>query len=537
MRLLSFAAVASLGATLSVPSFADRLEPGPSADTFVLTAVASGLAQPTSMDWLPDGRMVVTEKGGNVVLVSAGEDGGTQKVVGTFAVDTGSEKGLLHVLVHPGFASNRLLVFYYSAADSAGGTNLDRHRVVTVPLDDQDQLDLANEVVLLRGLRGPANHDGGALAIGPDGKLYVGVGDTGCNSNTAPEPPYAPRNYFATCLTNPNGKILRINLDGTIPSDNPLVGKQVTACGDACTNATTAALGDAREEIWAWGFRNPWRFWFDPKTDHLWVGDVGEITYEEIDVIPPDGGGKHYGWPWREGGKGHDPARCTETTPNAGACVDPQYYCAHPGKAPLTDAGQLDSDCASITGGVIVDSCQFPERYRGKYFFADAGRNWVSTLTPTADRRGIHTTSREKLITVSGQPVDVAVGPDGALYYAVISGAAGSIQRLFPKAPASCPEPPEAGAPADAGVDASEPSSGGAASTGGSGNTGGRNTGGRSAGGASGAKDGGAGGSGGGETDDDGCDCRIGGGANAPRAALIALAGLAWLWRRRKPRS
>src|SRR4029079_5474878 len=104
---------------------------------------------------------------------------------GTFTVDTESEKGLLHVLLHPNFASNRLLIFYYSAADSIGGTDLDRHRVVTVPLGTNDQLDMTQETILVRGLRGPANHDGGAIAIGPDGKLYVGDGDTGCNSGLA----------------------------------------------------------------------------------------------------------------------------------------------------------------------------------------------------------------------------------------------------------------------------------------------------------------------------------------------------------------
>src|SRR5678810_1290057 len=112
---------------------------------------------------------------------------------------------------------------YYSAAMSIGGTDVARHRVVTVALGNNDTIDTSQETILVQGLRGPANHDGGALAIGPDGKLYIGVGDTGCNSNTAPEPVYTPTNFFATCLTVPNGKILRVNLDGSIPNDNPLV--------------------------------------------------------------------------------------------------------------------------------------------------------------------------------------------------------------------------------------------------------------------------------------------------------------------------
>src|SRR3970282_2174488 len=134
--------------------------------------------------------------------------------------------------------------------------------------------------------------------------------------------------------------------------------------GDDVTTLPPAA---AREDIWAWGFRNPWRFWFDGETGNLWVGDVGEVTFEEIDVIPQTGGGKHYGWPWREGGEGHPVAKCQDIQPS-GACLDPAYYCRHGG-----DQGGIDGNCESITGGVIVDSCQFPASFRGKYFFGDNG--------------------------------------------------------------------------------------------------------------------------------------------------------------------
>ncbi|MGH9441059.1 MAG: PQQ-dependent sugar dehydrogenase, partial [Thermoanaerobaculia bacterium] len=218
----------------------------------------------------------------------------------------------------------------------------------------------------------------------------------------------------------------------------PLVGKRVTACGAACGDSVTTLPLSARPrtDIWAWGFRNPWRFWFDPKTKNLWVGDVGEVTYEEIDVIPPSGKGKHYGWPWREGGKGHPTSTCREITPDAGDCVDPQYYCRHG-----ASADGIDGDCESITGGLIVDSCAFPATFRGRYFFADNANSWLATLQPTADRNGIVPGSREMFLTGGSNtlPVHLDVGPDGALYFAEIRpGKTGVIERVYPKHPESC---------------------------------------------------------------------------------------------------
>lgn len=435
---ISMLAFVATGAHLSR---ADTLVSGAPSSTFTISTVVNVPKTPTSFAFLPDGRLLITEKSGELLLADA--QGATTQI-GYFTVDSSSEKGLLHVILHPGFASNRLLIFYYSLADSAGGTSLDRHRVVTVKLDATDNLDMTTETILVRGLRGPANHDGGALAIGPDGKLYIGVGDTGCNSGQQPVPPYPPTNYFATCLTNGNGKILRVNLDGSIPSDNPLVGKTVTSCGTTCgTDVTTLPLGAAREDIWAWGLRNPWRFWFDSKTGNLWVGDVGEVTYEEIDVIPQTGGGKHYGWPWREGGQGHPPSQCQVITPNAGDCVDPQYYCQH---GTSTTPG-IDGQCTSITGGLIVDSCQFPSTFRGKYFFGDNAANWIATLDTTPDRSGIVAGTRQMIVNVSGGPVHLDVGPDGSLYYAVINATgAGSIQRLAPITKVQCPAGTDSGA-------------------------------------------------------------------------------------------
>jgi len=391
---------------------------GPSGPTgpagFAIADHVTGLGPTTDLGFLPDGRMVIVEKDGAVRLRAAD---GTVTAAGSFPVDTTSlEKGLLGVAVDPDFATERRLFLYYSASDAAGGTSLDRHRVVSVLLKADGTLDAASEQVLVSGLRGPANHDGGALAIGPDGRLYVGVGDTGCNSGQPPGPSTPPTNYFGTCLTNGNGKILRVALDGSIPADNPLAGvAEVTACAGACGSAP-AGTAAPRADLWAWGFRNPWRFTFDPQTGHLWVGDVGEVTFEEVTVVRK---GRHHGWPWREGAAGWPLAKCAEIVGGGGECVEPAYACRH-GAA----AGGVDGDCQSITGGVFLPAPRWPAPLAGRYLFADNANRRLWTLDVNAARDGVVPGSRRDVAQLPGgqAPVSLRVGPDGDVYVAVLPG-------------------------------------------------------------------------------------------------------------------
>ncbi len=403
-------ALAVLLAACTPPACGDAARPPPTG--FELRDHVTGLGQTTDLAFLPDGRMVITEKQGAVRLWTPGAG---LSSAGSFPVDTGSEKGLLGVVADPAFETTRRLFFYYSRADAAGGTDLDRHRAVSVLLRADGTLDAGSETVLVSGLRGPRNHDGGGLAIGPDGRLYVGVGDTGCNSGRAPEPPYTPTNYFGTCLSNGNGKILRVGLDGSIPADNPLAAAaEATACGASCGDAP-AGLAPPRRDVWAWGFRNPWRFSFDAQTGLLWVGDVGEVTYEEVTVAQA---GRHHGWPWREGGRGWPASKCRETAPDAGDCLDPVYFCRH-GSA----SGGVDGDCQSITGGLVVDTPSWPEAARGRYYFSDNANGRIWSLALAADRRSVVAGSRREEGRLSGgSPVSMRPGPDGAVYLAVLPG-------------------------------------------------------------------------------------------------------------------
>jgi glucose/arabinose dehydrogenase len=437
------------------PACADSLSttgiPSP-AETFDLdSSFVSGMGEVTDFRRLPDGRLVIITRTGTAYVRAAG--GGAPVEAGVFSVDTESEKGLLGLAVDPQFATNQRLYFYYSAGGSAPvpGSDANRHRVVARVLSAGDQL--GPEILLLQNLRGPANHDGGALEVGPDGYLYVGVGDSGNNSETVAEPPYTPTNFYGTCLADHptqygggNGKILRIALDGSIPPSNPLVGAiNVTACAPGpATPISLVNLGPPRPEIFAWGFRNPFRLWADPRTGLLWVGDVGEISYEEIDVVQP---GRHHGWPWREGGHGWPTAKCRDVRIGTAAggllpildddCVEPVYFCRHDNTANLDQS--VDGGCRSIAGGQIVDECQWPAAYRGLYYFADSPTGALYALTPTAARDGI-VGERMDIGTIDpGLPVTLRTGNDGALYVAVFPyGGPGRIVRIAPKVPVAC---------------------------------------------------------------------------------------------------
>lgn len=424
-----------------------------------------GLNSPTAAEFLPDGRVVITQIGGGIRVRPAA--GGALINAGTIPVVTSiGEQGLLGLAVDPQFATSNRLYFYYS---EPGSPDTNRHRVAWTTINPTTSVvDTANLQVIVQDLYGPANHDGGGIKFGPDGYLYIGVGDTGCNCGCAPG---TANNYFPTCLSNANGKILRVDRDGGIPPTNPLVGAGlVPACGPV---ALPCAAGPqqvpdaanpiaARTQIYNWGFRNPWRFSWDEQTGYLWIGDVGEVSYEEITVST--GRGQHHGWPFREGLHG-DPITACPASTGLGTvpetqqnCVDPVFEYAHNGGG------------ASVTGGVFSNHCGWPATYAGRYWFADYTAQfmavWTLTPDPTTTRTTIIPNSRATILSNAEGVVHFFNGPSAAIYMVSIN--AGEIWRVAPTTPVSCSpdggvidsgfvdsgvEPPDTGVePPDAGI-------------------------------------------------------------------------------------
>jgi len=346
---------------------------------FTDTVFAGGLSNPTAMAFAPDGRLFVTQQGGALRVVKNGSLLATPFL--TVTVDSAGERGLLGVAFDPAFATNQFVYVYYTATTPSTHNRISRFTA------NGDVAVAGSEVVLfeLTNLSSATNHNGGAIHFGPDGKLYVGVGE---NANSA----------NSQSLSNLLGKMLRINADGSIPTDNPFYNT---------ANGTNRA-------IWATGLRNPFTFGFQPGASRMFINDVGQNTWEEID----DGiVGSNYGWPNSEG-----------ATSNVGE-RGPLYYYGH--------GSGLFLGCA-ITGGAFYNpsTSNFPASYTGSYFFADYCGGWINRMDPA---NGYTVTSFASGIS---SPVDLQVGPDGSLYYlARGAGAVGRIAYTASAAPSISQQP------------------------------------------------------------------------------------------------
>ncbi|HEX7175225.1 MAG TPA: PQQ-dependent sugar dehydrogenase [Pyrinomonadaceae bacterium] len=331
---------------------------------FTETQVAGGLSSPTAMAFAPDGRLFVCQQGGQLRVIKNGVLLPTPFV--TLSVSASGERGLLGVAFDPNFASNQFVYVYYTATTPAIHNRVSRFTAAgDVALGGSETI-----LLELDNLSAATNHNGGAMHFGEDGKLYIAVGENanGANSQT---------------LSNLLGKMLRINSDGTIPADNPFF---------------TQAVGKNRA-IWALGLRNPYTFAFQPVTRRMFINDVGQNTFEEVNEGLV---GANYGWPDTEG---------PTTNPNFRT---PFYYYGH--------GGGLFGGCA-ITGGTFYNPStqQFPVEYGGDYFFADYCGGWINYLTDPSNTNAV-----ANFASGISFPVDLQVGPEGALYYLARGASAGA---------------------------------------------------------------------------------------------------------------
>lgn len=375
-------ALLALGLVLLGTSAAVAGDPAPG---YLDDEAVPGLVAPTGIAFLPDGRMLIAEKGGALRLAT----GATVTTLVTFPVCDVSLKGLLDVAVDPDFATNGFIYLYNENVAPCFMTGPNQVVRLTMALDGT--VSMASLVVVLTGIT-TGDHDGGGLRFGPDGKLYVAVGDTGLGDSVGC--PGTSTNPFAQDLGVLEGKLLRLEPDGSIPADNPFVGQ----------------VGK-RGEIFASGFRNPWRFDFDPSTGRLWLADVGDNAFEEIDIVVAGG---NYGWP-----------RCEANHPVGCALpgdVPPVFAYSHNGPCP---GETMDSLGKSITGGAFTGNA-FPGQV-GSYVFGDFVGNAIYLAPMNASRDGF-AAAPAAIVSNAAAPVDIVRGPDGAIYYVSID--TGSVRRV-----------------------------------------------------------------------------------------------------------
>ena len=308
----------------------------------VQRVIAAGFTRPVAIVNAGDGssRLFIVEKTGKIKIIKNGVVLSQPFLDLTGQVSTGGEQGLLGLAFHPQFQSNGLFFVYYTDKVAVGNTVVARY---TVSSANPDVANPNSKKQILYVVQPYTNHNGGTLAFGPDGYLYIGLGDGGSGGD--------PQNNGQS-LNTLLGKILRIDINTTaayvIPPDNPFVG-----------------INGVRGEIWAYGLRNPWKFSFDRATGDLYIGDVGQNQYEEVDFFAAGSpAGVNYGWRCLEG---------THTYSSVSPCNSPSYLA---GLTPPV-AEYPHSEGVSVTGGVVYRGSLFPDLL-GRYYYADfgTGRLW-----------------------------------------------------------------------------------------------------------------------------------------------------------------
>jgi glucose/arabinose dehydrogenase len=335
---------------------------------FSETRIASGIASPTAMAVAPDGRLFVAEKTGALRVVK--NNTLLSQPFLTVSVSTAGERGLLGVAFDPEFHVNRFVYVYYTTATAPIHNRVSRF---TASASNPDVVQTGSELPILDlPALGSAVHNGGAIHFGSDGKLYVAVGENSVPANSQ-------------SLNTTFGKFLRINSNGSIPTDNPFYSQ-------------TSGINRA---IWALGLRNPYNFAVDPLFGRIHVNDVGQDAWEEVNLGVR---GANYGWPQTEG----------PTPPGVGGVQYPLHAYANAG-----------SNCA-IVGATFYrpQIFRFPRAYGGRYFFGDFCGGFIRMLTPP------NYSSSAAFATGISSLVDIQAHPDGSLYYLARGG--GELYRILP---------------------------------------------------------------------------------------------------------
>jgi glucose/arabinose dehydrogenase len=401
---------------VAVQSLMAATPPADFADTLV-----TNLSNPTALAFTPDGRLLLTQQTGQLRVYQGGALLATPALDLSGDICSNSERGLLGVAVDPNFATNHAIYLYYTRNPFVGDpdacptnqpTNpkIPVNRVSRFTLGDNNLA--SGEIVLIDNMLSPnGNHNGGDLHFGQDGNLYVSIGDGGADyagDSGAGGQNDATRDQFMLL-----GKILRITRDGAIPDDNPFRDADSGRCNlDGRTSKAKC------QETFAWGFRNPFRFTFKPGTSDLYINDVGQGAWEEIDVGQK---GADYGWNCREGA--HTNSTTGKCSPAPANLVDPIFeygHGTHPAPSPF-------QNCTAITGGVFVPAGIWPAPYAGAYLFADLGCSKIFRLIPDSGSGA----AAVEFATGAGNPSAMIFGPyngSQALYYA--ANGSGQIRRI-----------------------------------------------------------------------------------------------------------
>jgi glucose/arabinose dehydrogenase len=384
--------VAAATLTISTTTFAQP--PGPAGETFKVVTVAEGLRNPWSMAWLPNGDMLVTERVGTLRIIRDGKLLPTE-VAGVPAVRAQGQGGMQEIAVHPNFAQNQFVYLSYAKPrndNKEGTTALTRARLVN------DRLVDAKEIFEAKAWNDAPGHFGARIQFDGQGHLFMSVGDRMAGLfPRRPDGSMETANHPAQDLGSHQGKILRLNEDGTVPSDNPFVGR-----------------AGALPEIWSLGHRNPQGLYFDRATGTLWETEHGPQGGDELNVIEK---GKNYGWPVIGYGVNYTLGTEIHASRNKEGMEQPKAFFV---------------PSIGISGLMGYTGDQFPN-WKGNLFTGGMAGNYRQLVRFSIN--GNVVTNREQLLPREYRIRDVRQGPDGFVYLAVdnqFPGQPSNIVRLEP---------------------------------------------------------------------------------------------------------